>query len=231
MTNTDTRPRSRRITSGRLGLALSVIALTFALGVPSEAARLIHGSSLQNGSVTGHKIKNGSLTGKDLRNNSVKGADVKESTLRGLLRTRDVAAYGDVEDANINDFTASDFTSLIATTFRAPRAGVLYITGSIAAMDDTSLGGDGRLAYRLRLDASPLTLSLQAHMLAYAGMGGADSGAVTSVVPVSRGQHTVHLDGLEDGTGSFITSREISVLFLPTGKGFTPPGRQHTQGR
>ncbi len=218
----------RRVTSGRLGLVLGVVALTVALGVPSEAAKLINGNKLKNNSVTSQKIKNNNLTGKDVRNNSLKGADIKESSLKGLLRPGQVAAYGNATDAFIDDFTSPVYISLVSESFVAPADGVLHITGTLSAEDDGSLAGDGRIFYRLRLDGTPLTSEILAHELDYPGSGGGDSGAATGVVPVTAGPHTVHLDGFESGTGSFITGREVSVIFLPTGSGFTPPAKQRS---
>ncbi len=222
---------TRHLTSGRLGLVLGAAALTVSLGVPSEAAKLINGNKLKNNSVTSQKIKNNNLTGQDVKNDSLTGADVQESSLAGLLRPGDVAAFGDAEDTPIDDFTAGAFTPLVSTTFDAPTDGVLHITGAVSAEDDISLAGTGLLAYRLRLDGTPLTSELFAHELDYPGDGEADSGATTGVVPVTAGTHTVHLDGSELGNGSFIWGREVSVIFLPTGSGFTPPAkmRSHRQ--
>lgn len=221
-----TRPSwSHRLTSGRVALVCAVLALTVSLGVPVEAAKLINGKNLKNNSVTGKKIKNSSLTGVDIKNNTVRGSDVKESTLKGVMMDGDVAAYGDASSVDIDDFTSAAFTPLVSTSFTAPSDGFLYITGSLSAEDDGTLGGIGRLLYRLRLDANSLTGQAFAHELHYASSGAGDSGAVTGVVPVTAGPHTVHLDGREIGTGSYIVGREISVLFVESGAGFTPPAK------
>ena len=209
----------------RLVIILGVVAIALAWGVPSEAAKLINGNKLKNNSVTSKKIKNNNLTGKDIKNDTLKGADIKESSLKGLLRPGDIAAFGNASDTFIDDFTSGAFTPLVSTSFTAPSDGVLHITGAVSAEDDGSLAGDGRLVYRLRLDGTSLTSELFAHELDFPGSGGGDSGSATGVVPVTAGPHTVHLDGREVGTGSFITGREVSVIFLPTGSGFTPPVR------
>ena len=219
-------PQGSRLTSGRLGVVLGALALTLALGVPSEAAKLIHGKKLKNNTVTSQKIKNQNLTGKDVKNDSLTGADVQESSLQGLLRPGDVAAFGNASDTFINDFTAGTFTPIVSTTFDAPSAGVLHIVGTLSAEDDSTFAGEGRLVYRLRLDADPLTSELFAHELHYASSGAGDSGGVTGVVPVTPGTHTVHLEAREVASGSFITGREVSVIFVPSGAGFTPPARQ-----
>ncbi len=156
-TDTNTRTGNRRLTSGRVGVALGVVALTISLGVPSEAAKVINGKSLKNNSVTTQKIKNNNLTGKDVKNDSLTGKDVKESSLQGVLKSGDVAAFGNATSTSINDFTSPVFTSLVATSFSAPRDGVLYITGAVSAEDDSSLAGPGQLLYRLSVDGSSLS--------------------------------------------------------------------------
>jgi hypothetical protein len=113
------------------------------------------------------------------------------------------------------------FTPVVSKTFTAPTNGVLYITGAITAEDHPSPGA-GRMYYRLRIDATPLSSESFAHVLQYP-VDGWDSGAVTGVVPVARGAHTVHLDARAISTSSLAWGREVSVLFVPNGQGFTPP--------
>lgn len=205
--------RRRRVTSGSLALVCGVAALGVSLGLPAEAAKKIHGKTLVNNTVSGKKITNNTVTGKD----------VNEKTLKGFVKAGHVAAFGAAESAFIDNFTAGAFTPIVSKTFKAPRAGVLYITGSLSAEDDVTLGGDGHLSYRLRLDGTGLNSGL--HELDYPGLGGGDSSGITAVVPVSAGTHTVHLDAEETGTGSFVIGREVSVLFVPSGSGFTPPAK------
>ena len=225
-----TRSRPPRITSGRVGVALGVTALVVALGVPSQAAKVINGKSLKNNSVTSQKIKNGTLTGTDVKDDSITGADVLESSLTGLLRPADVAVHGALDEATVNDFKAPAFTPVVSTTFTTPSDGFLHITGTISAEDDSTFSGIGRLVFRLRLDDAPLTTGLFAHEMEYPSSGGGTSGAATSVVPVSIGDHTVHLDARELGTGSFLLGREVSVLFVPTGSGIDSPGARTLRG-
>ncbi len=222
-------PQGPRLTSGRLGVVLGALALTFALGVPSEAAKLINGKNLKNNTVTSQKIKNQNLTGKDVKDDSLQGADIKESSLQGLSRPGDIAAFGNASDTFIDNFTAGAFTPLVSTSFDAPSAGVVHIVGTLSAEDDSTFAGEGRLVYRLRLDADPLTSELFAHELDFPGSARGDSGSATGVVPVTAGTHTVHLEAREISSGSFITGREVSVIFVPSGAGFTrPPGSATT---
>lgn len=215
MTDTTRGPRTRRITSGRVALACGALALVVSTGGVSEAAKLINGSKLQNNSVAGKKLKNNTVTGKK----------IKESSLKGVLKAGDVAAFGNGTSTAINDFTSGAFTPIVSKAFKAPKNGVLYITGSVSAEDDISFAGNGHLLYRLSLDGTSLTSNPFAHELDYAASGAADSGAVTSVVPVTKGSHSVALDARETGSGSFILGREVSVLYVPAGSGFTPPAK------
>ncbi len=203
----------RVVTSGRVGVVLGATALVVALGVPSQAARMINGKDLRNNSVTGQKI----------RDNTVTGKDVKESTLRGLLRLGDVAAFGAVERTPIVHFTEKGFTALAAVTFTAPRDGFLYLTGTVCAQDDRTLDGQGSLNYRLRVDGRGVTSYDPGHMLTYAREGSAECGAMTAVVPIKTGEHRAQLDGHERGDGSSVMDREISVLFVPSGSGYVRP--------
>jgi hypothetical protein len=49
--------------------------------VVADAARLVTGGDIKNGSVTTKDIKDGSLKGADIKNGSLTGADVQESSL------------------------------------------------------------------------------------------------------------------------------------------------------
>jgi hypothetical protein len=228
MTERNPRTRTRRITSGRLGLACGALALVVSTGGVSEAAKLIDGGKLKNHSVAAKKLKNKTLTGKQVKNNKLTGKQIKESSLKGVLKAGDVAAYGNGTSAFIDNFTTGGaFTPITDTSFTAPQNGVLYITGSVSGQDDITLGGNGRLHYRLSLDGAPLTADVLAHELDYddGALASGDSGAVTGVVPVTKGAHTVALEARETGTGSFVRGREISVLFVPAGNGFTAPAK------
>lgn len=44
-----------------------------------------------------------------------------------------------------------------------------------------------------------------------------------AVVPVTAGAHTVHVDAIEYGAGTYIYARDVSVIFFPQGSGVTIP--------
>src|SRR5262249_2863787 len=71
----------RRITSGRMALAISVTALFVALGGTAVAVTQIGTNQIQNGAVTNPKLANGSVGSKKLIDNSVTGSKVKDHSL------------------------------------------------------------------------------------------------------------------------------------------------------
>jgi hypothetical protein len=141
-----------------------------------------------------------------------------------LLPKNQVRADGNQTSAAIDDFTSFD-TPVISKSFTAPTSGFLHITGSISAEEDCSLPGSGFLSYRLRFDSTDVTGS--GYELDYEDCTTdstfADSGAASAVVPVSAGSHTVHLVASEFGSGSFITTRSITAIFVPNGSGTVIP--------
>ncbi len=160
-------------------------------------------------------------------NSKTKVTNLNADLLDGKDSTQLGRTDGNVSDAFIDDFTAFSYTSVISKSFTAPSAGFLHITGSISAEEDCSLAGSGRLAYRLRLDATPVTDSFSGFELDYEDCTTdstfADSGATSAVVPVSAGAHTIHLDAVEIGSGSFIGGRSITAVFSPNGSGTVIP--------
>ena len=63
--------------------AIAVSALFVALGGPAQAASLITGVSVKNGSLTGKDVRNSSLSGADIRNSSLAGRDIRNRSLTG----------------------------------------------------------------------------------------------------------------------------------------------------
>jgi len=140
-----------------------------------------------------------------------------------LLTKDQVRADGSTWSEIINDFTESQFTPIISKTFDAPSVGFVMITGSIGAEEDCSLTGMGDLVYRLRVDDTPVTQAAGGYELSYPvdcdtdQINIGDSGAATAVVAVSKGSHTIHLEAKEWGTGSWISGRSVTSVFMPSG--------------
>ncbi len=161
-------------------------------------------------------------------NSTTKVANLNADRLDGLdatafLGANKVRADGNHSSSSIDDFTGSG-VSVAATTFTAPAAGFIMISGSVSAEDDCTLTGRGNLFYSLRVDGSnvfggfPNEVGHWAECGVDSGnIGG--SGAVTAVVPVSAGAHTVDLVLSEGGSGSFIVNRSVTSVFTPNGSG------------
>lgn len=143
----------------------------------------------------------------------------------GSAQAVDPKAWGQGSDNSIDDFTSGTFTPILQRGIAAPAAGVLLITGSLSMEDDNSLGGTGRLSYRLRLDSTPVFDNNFAYELSSSSASGnaADSGAISVVVPVTKGAHMVFLDAMETGSGSFIIGRALSIVYFPLGTGMPIP--------
>jgi hypothetical protein len=231
---------------------ISLLALFVALGGTSYAALKLPANSvgskqLRKNAVTSKKVKKNAVTGAKVKNDSLTHSDIKESTLgkvpsakladaagnattvggkpaSAFTASGDVLASGAASSADIDNFASATFTPVASTTFTAPRSGFVFIVGSLSAQEDITLPGSGNVGYRLRLDATGLTSDTQYHQINNpVGATGGDSGATTAVVPVTAGQHTAYLDAIEIGGGSFITGRDVSVMFAPSGNASTIP--------
>jgi hypothetical protein len=87
---------NRLLTHPALALVVATGALVTALGVPAEAARLLTGADVKDGSLAGRDVRDGSLTGADLRPRSIAAGALAPGTLdaRALPRKRVVATVG-----------------------------------------------------------------------------------------------------------------------------------------
>jgi hypothetical protein len=115
-----------------------------------------------------------------------------------------------------------------------PGAGALMIVGTVTAEDDCSIGDIGVLVTRLQVDgidvwsSDDFTAQSTECLLAARQHRGiafnfpSDTVTMTAVVPVDAGDHSVKILALEVGTGSYVTSRGLSIVFVPTGTGPFP---------
>jgi hypothetical protein len=136
----------------------------------------------------------------------------------------DAQADGYATATHIDNFTSSTFTSIAEKTFRAPTAGYAVITATLSTESDDSLGGIGRLYYGLALDGTRLDASTYAHELSTDEANNVEgaSGAVTEVVKVTKGFHTVDLVAEEGANGDYIEGRDITILFFGHGSASKP---------
>jgi hypothetical protein len=206
---------------------MATIAVFIAIGGGAYAASTINGATIKNRTIKGKKLVKRNITRKEVRNDTLTGGQIDESTLKGLLGSADVRADGAASSRDIDNFTTVTFTNMVTKTVNAPKAGYLVIIGTLSAEDDTNFAGGGILDYRLALDGTGLTNDNFYHELSTSSANevlGA-SGAVSAVVPVTAGPHTVSLQARERGSGSFILGRDISVVFAPNGSATMTPYR------
>lgn len=144
---------------------------------------------------------------------------------RRYLNKNEVRVSGAVFDEPFFVSPGADFTPLISTPIKARTAGHLFIVASVGVQDsanDDSLGRS-QTEFRLRLDSTAVTDEFAAYNSTGPGDMHGDVGAITAVVPVTKGAHTVHLDAREISVKTFVRGRALSVLFVPAGTGAAIP--------
>lgn len=190
---TASTPRRLAGRIGPLGLALLVLAILFGTA----------GGAVGGALITGKQIKNNSVTGKDIKDNSLSGKDIKD----------EATVWGAIAPGNLDNFTSSEFTPIVAKTLSS-RGGYLTIVATVGAQDDESLAGTGYLNARLRVDNKYVASQ---RWMTYGDDGQGGGAAITIVVPVAAGAHKVELMARETGSGTFIFSRELSILYTASG--------------
>lgn len=183
--------------AGRLSpLALALLVVAVLLGTT--------GGAVAGGLITGARIANESVTGVDIKNGTLTSADLLDEP----------RAWGAAKTAYTDGFTSTSLTPVVTKSLATTRAGYLTITGALYAEDDIDLEPVGRLSYSLRVDGKVVGGT---RALIYNGLGDGENGALTAVVPVAKGAHTVSLVVRELGGGSFIWSANLSAVYTPVG--------------
>ena len=199
----------------------------------------IKGVDVHNSTITGAKLKKNTLTGTQINEsrlgtvptatNAANAANATNATnatnaanLGGLgpaafLQRGQARADGFSDYTDIDNFTTAAFTEIASKTFTAPTAGFAYVVGNVSAADDATLSGQGSLFFELRFDGASEGGGAFEHPLSGPAVGNGNSGESTKVFAVSPGAHTVSIVAKETGTGTYIYSRHISILFVPDG--------------
>ncbi len=104
----------------------------------------------------------------------------------------------------------------------APSEGLVMVVGQVTAAAD-AIEGTPTLQLRLRVDGTSVTSEEGA--VSYFGQDVQASNALTAVVPVASGDHTIHIDGRVAAIGGPIdlSGRSLSVMFVPKGSGVSIP--------
>jgi hypothetical protein len=184
-------------------MVVAVVALSFAL-VGSAVA----GTESLKRAVTKSKVK--SIAKKQA--NKVLNKRAGE-----FLAANAVRAEGNASSVDIDNFTTATYADALSETFNAPSAGFALISSAVGAADDTSIAGNGALYTRIAVDGTPTTADDFKSPAQYIAADSGGTGTNTVVVPVTAGNHTATVQIRSGGTGAYIFSRQITVLFVPNG--------------
>lgn len=224
-----THTRRRPFTYGNVVSTICLVLLLTGGGVAYAHHGLITANEIKKEAVRSKHIKDGRVKSRDIRNDNVKSKDIRDGTLRardlrsGAVTMSKVAdnarvkAWGAYRSADIDDFTDSSYTSMLALPVDVPAGGVLHVTATLNTGDDASLAGDGRLSYRLKIDTTAAETATGDSVLEGGSFG--RTGTATIVAEVSAGTNVVHLEAKEVGTGTYIYDRSLSILYTPYGSG------------
>jgi|GEM_PF-2481773 len=215
---------------------VALIALFVALGGTVYAANKINGKNIKKNSIPGNRIKKGTLTGTQVKSstlgtvpsatNASNAATLNGQPSSAFLASNGVRADGEAISKPIDNFTTASYTDIVAKSFTAPSAGVVFVTGSVATEADNSLAEEGELQFRLTVDGTAVSQNNNfAHSISTnTKVNMEDNSGTTSIVtPISAGSHTVALQARETGGGDFIEGREVSAIFVPNGSGPSIP--------
>ena len=231
------------------GLIIAAIALTFAVAGTAIAADPVaklnrskvktiaqkQVNKLAPGLSVGNSDQLDNLNSTDFLRSNAKADDA--DTLDNLnstdfLRSNAVFAEGEASSNDVDNFTTTTYTNILSEPFTAPTAGFALITTSVGAADDTSIAGDGALWSRIAIDGTATTndtFNNPTHDGPFVTGGGTATN--TAVVPVTAGAHTAHLQIRNSGTGSYVYSRQITVLFVPSGEATAIPYSRGDDGQ
>jgi hypothetical protein len=113
------------------------------------------------------------------------------------------------------------FVPVAVTSIKAPVAGQIQVNASISAEDDVAVGA-GKVQYQLKVGTTVLNPTDSGAFLLDPDVAPATTranGSITGVAKVAApGTVPVQLLAREAGTGSILTGRSISAVFVPTGK-------------
>jgi hypothetical protein len=138
------------------------------------------------------------------------------------LQKSGVRADGVAASSNI-DITFDSPSAILSKTLNAPQDGYLFIVGTLSAYRDVGEGTISIVQYQLALDGTPLTTDGAYHGFWLSNDVPWQSGAISSVVPVAAGTHTISLLANDDGGGAQVRGRDLSILFTPTGSASVLP--------
>jgi len=121
-------------------------------------------------------------------------------------------------------FAEGNFTTILSKSITVPAGGVLQIAASVGVEDDCDIAGANRLGVTIAINGDrfsdnefDFTEGSQCGTSEFS-----DTISVSVARSVSAGTHTVTIQAAEQGTGSFITGRSLTVVFIPNGSAAFP---------
>ncbi|GAA3528879.1 hypothetical protein [Nocardioides daeguensis] len=227
------KPRRLATRSAPVGIAVLVAVAVLGSAGGAVAGSMITGAQVKNGSLTGRDLRDGSVAGADVGDGSLSGGDVGDGSLTGGDVADGSLTGGDVADGSLSSRDLADVPAVWgagsdqpasasaddgvqATTTFTTEKGFLHLTATLEAEDEAGSAGFGSVLYRVVVDGRRVT---PVHHVEFTAPGATVPGALTAVVPVAAGQHTVALLTTEAGTGSVVQARELTVVYAPSGGG------------
>ena len=126
-------------------------------------------------------------------------------------------AHGIATSADLA-ISSATFAPILTKGFTAPTDGYVFVVATLTGrLNNLMAGAHGDLQFGLVLDGSALTTSGDYHEFFTFADAPSESGAVSAVVQVSAGAHTVALQAREFGAGTLVIGRDLSLVFTPSG--------------
>lgn len=133
------------------------------------------------------------------------------------LKTAGVRIDGVATSGDIALTPSGTFTTVLTKTVTAPTDGYVQITASLSTLKGGGPGGTSAVDYNLMVDGTPLTTDTEYHSIVTNDTIYLNSGSISAVVAVTKGSHTFALRVREQGIGSTLRGRDLSIVFAPTG--------------
>ena len=124
---------------------------------------------------------------------------------------------GTATSGDITITASSTFSTVLTKAVTAPTDGYVLVSATLTAFKGGAAGGTSILDYGLGLDGTPLTTDGGYHSIVTTDSVFQGSGAISAVVAVTAGTHTFTLLVRDQGTGSSIRGRDLSLIFAPSG--------------
>jgi hypothetical protein len=145
------------------------------------------------------------------------GAPASAYLLRSGTRADGVATSADIP------LTTGPFATILTKTVTVPTDGYVFVIGTLSATWAGAPGATSLVQYGLTSDGSSVTTDAGYHGFWLTNAIQTGSGALSAVIPVTAGPHTFALTARDQGGGSTVSGRDLSLMFTPSGSGSVQP--------